>query len=263
MGDKAALKDFYYDKQVKRYYLQFMAIFAGLQCQIGKNDRSDGEEKFISVPIMNGNRDRVVGWTKGEHTQNKPLRLPIMSSNITNIELSPDRRKGVGTTRRETYLPTGGLFPDDIKSVHQYMPIPYKLYIDLSIWASNQEQRFQITEQILPLFDPTLQIQSTDAQFDWKKLTTVELIGVGLEDNYPIGTEKRMLITTLNFEVPIWIGVPDEYKSNFVKDVLVRIGTIDSSSNTNEEIIADLDAQGIPYESWFEGDTIEGVGGEE
>jgi hypothetical protein len=261
MGDKATLKDFYYDKQVKRYYLQFMAIFAGIQVQIGKNERSGDEEKLISVPMMNGNRDRVTGWIKGEHTQNKPLRLPIISSNITNLELAPDLRKGVGNTRRETYLPRGGLMPDDIKSVRQYMPVPYKLYADVSIWTSNQEQRFQILEQLLSVFDPVIQIQSTDAQFDWKKLTMVELIGVGFEDNYPIGTDRRMLITTLNFEMPIRLGVPDEVKSNFVKDILVRIGTVDSDSNTNEEIIADLDGQGIPYELWFEGETIEGVGG--
>lgn len=256
MEKTSAVKNFYYDKQVKRYYLQFMAIFAGLQVQIGKNNRSGDEEKLIQVPIMNGNRDRVTGWIKGDHTQNKPLRLPIMSANITNIELAPDLRKGVGTTRRETYLPSGGLMPDDIKNITQYMPIPYKVYADVSIWTSNQEQRYQVLEQILSVFDPTVQIQSTDAPFDWTKITSVELIGISFEDNYPISTDKRMLISTLSFEFPIRLSAPAEYKTNFIKDIFARIGNVADIDQSNIDLVLTLEEEGISYEEWFDGDDI-------
>lgn len=252
-----AFKTYYYNNQVKSYMLQFMAVFAGLQVQIGKNDRTGDEEKLISVPIMYGNRDRVVGWIKGQFTQNKPLRLPIMSANIGGIEMAPELRKGVGTTRRNAYLPRGGLLPDDISVVRQYMPIPYRAMADVAIWSSNTEQRYQILEQVLTLFDPFVQIQKTDAPFDWTKLTNIELLGINYEDNYPIGNERRMLITTLNFQFPIYLAAPANVKDDFVQDIWVRIGAVDVSSETSEEIIADLNAQGIDYELWFEGDTVE------
>jgi len=256
MGNKAAFKNYYYDEQFERYYLQFMAVFAGLQCRIGKNSRSGDEEKLIPVPIMNGNRDRVAGWIKGGFTQNKPLRLPIMSANITNVELSPELRKGIGQTRRQSYLGRGGVLPDDIKTVEQYMPTPYRCFADLFIWTSNHQQRYQILEQILTAFDPSIQIQSSDAIFDWTKLSRIELVGVNYEDNYPISSDVRMLISTLSFEFPVYLSAPTDYKSNFVKDIYMRIGTISSGSKTNEEIIADLDSQGIQYDKVFDGDDV-------
>jgi len=251
-----AIKHYYYDQQIKKYMLQFMAIFAGLQVAVGKSDRSD-EEELISVPIMFGNRDRVVAWIKGQFTQNKPIRLPIMSANVAGIELAPDMRKGVGQVRRNTYLPRGGAIPDDITAVRQQMPIPYKLTTNVAIWASNHEQRYQILEQLLMVFDPIVQIQINDSMFDWTKLTTVELTGVDYEDNYPIGTDRRMLISNLTFTVPIWISAPANLKDEFVKDIYARIGTVSNAAITNEEMVAELDAQGIGYELWFDGDTLD------
>jgi hypothetical protein len=251
-----AFKTFYYNYQFKKYFLQFMAIFGGMKVQVGKNERSGEEEKLVTVPIMSGNRDRVVAWIKNRQTQNLPLHLPIMSANIANVELAPDLRKGIGNVKRTTYAPRGGLVPDDLTVIRQQMPVPYRVNADLFIWASNQEQRYQMLEQIFILFDPIVQIQKTDAVFDWAKITTVELVGINYEDNYPIGTDRRLLISILNFQFPVYLSAPANLKKDFVKDIYVRIGAVEQASVTNEEIIADLDAQGIDYELWFDGDTL-------
>lgn len=252
-----AFKHYYYNHQIEKYFIQFMAIFAGLQVQVGKNERSGDENKLIPVKIMPGNRDRVVGWIKGRYTQNKPVFLPMMSANITGPEMAPELRKGVGTTRRESYVERGGVIPDDIKVVKQYMPVPYLLSTELSIWASNQEQRYQILEQILSMFDPDIQIQKSDAIFDWTKITKVELLNVAYEDNYPIDADRRILITTLTFALPIYLSAPANIKDEFIKDIWVRIGAVSQDADTPEEIIAELDAQGISYEQWFEGDVLD------
>lgn len=252
-----AFKHHYYNHQIEKYYIQAMAVFAGLQVMIGKNERSPDDYKLVSVPIMNGSRDRVAGWIKGEHTQNKPLRLPMMSANISGLEMAPELRKGVGTVRRESFLPRGGVVPDDIEVVKQYMPVPYNLTLDVSIWASNHQQRYQILEQILSVFDPDIQIQKNDALFDWTKITKMELLAITYEDNYPMGTDSRMLITTLAFVVPIWLSAPANIKSDFIKDIWVRIGAVSQAADTSEEMIAELDAQGIMYEQWFDGDVLD------
>jgi len=250
-----AFKHYYYDQQVKKYILQFMSIFAGMQVSLGTNDRSSDE--LISVPIMYGNRDRVVSWIKGEFTQNKPIRLPMMSAVITGIAMAPERRKGVGAVRRNTFLPRGEVIPDGIKTVRQQMPVPYTLNANLAIWSSNHEQRYQILEQLMMVFDPIVQIQATDGVFDWTKITTVELTGIDYEDNYPIGVDRRMLISNLSFEFPIWISAPANIKDDFVKDIYARIGTVSNSAITNEEMVAEMDAAGIGYELWFDGDALD------
>ena len=256
-----AFKQYYYDNQFKKYMLQFMAVFAGMQVAIGKNERTDEkdeDDKLISVPIMYGNRDRVAGWIKGNFTQNKPIRLPIMSANLSGIDLAPDLRKGIGNVRRETYLQRGRKLPDDVKVIRQHMPVPYLATAELGIWTSNTEQRYQILEQILIVFDPIVQIQKNDAVFDWTKITTVELTGVAYEDNYPIGEDRRLLLSTLTFTFPVYLSAPATNKDDFIKDILVRVGAVSTGADLSNsaEIVAELDAQGISYEQWFDGDAL-------
>jgi len=137
------------------------------------------------------------------------------------------------------------------------MPVPYTLNANLAIWSSNHEQRYQILEQLMMVFDPIVQIQATDGVFDWTKITTVELTGIDYEDNYPIGVDRRMLISNLSFEFPIWISAPANIKDDFVKDIYARIGTVSNSAITNEEMVAEMDAAGIGYELWFDGDALD------
>ena len=176
---------------------------------------------------------------------------------MSRIDPSPARRKGVGQNRRETFMKTGGLFPDDFQVAHQRMPVPYDVSFDLHIFTSNTDQKNQILEQILMLFDPFVQIQTSDDVLDWTKITQIELTGIGLEENFPAGTDRRIIQTTLNFQVPIWISVPSDVRNNYIKDIFLRIGAVSNASVTNEQMIADLDSQSIPYEQIFTLDDID------
>lgn len=257
----SALREFYYNHQLKNYLVQFMAIFADMQVQVGWT--GDTEPRLISVPVYSASKDRVVAAIKSENTQNKPIRLPTMSAHLTNLELAPDRVKGKGQSRRNTFMPSQGLFPDDIGVVQQRMPVPYNATYELSIWTSNQDQHYQIIEQILMLFNPHLQIQSSDEPFDWTKITMVELQNIGLEENFPAGGDRRIIRTTLTFQVPIWLSVPADVHNRYVKDIYVRIGAVSTAVKNSYDIVAELDAQGIPYELNFSLDdvNIDGSGG--
>lgn len=249
---------YYYNHQLRNYLLQFMAIFANMEVSVGKTGNVD--PRLIKVPIKNGSSDRVVADIKAENTQNKPIRLPLMAANLTNVLLAPQLRKGVGQTRRETFMPTGGEFPTDIKVTRMRMPVPYIATFDLGIWASNQDQHYQIMEQILMLFDPILHIQTSDDVMDWTRLTTVEMVGINFEENPP-GTDRRLIQTTLNFEVPVYISAPVEVHDKFVQDIFIRIGAVNTASQSSQDIIADLDAQGITYDHAFSLDDIDITGG--
>jgi len=240
---------FYYDHQFKRYLIQFCSIFSTIKVQVGWNE--DKEPRLINVPIYSGSKDRVVAAIKAENTQNKPIRIPAFSADITGFDLMPERRKGVPNHRRNALMPTGGLFPDDIKVVEQRMPIPYRLTMELNMWASNKDQQFQIMEQIMMIFDPILQIQISDEVTDWTKITTVELMGIRPEENLPAGTDRRILRTVMEFEVPVHISAPAEVHQRFIKDIYLRIGAVSTSAQTNFDMVAELDAQGVPYELNF------------
>lgn len=238
---------YYYDQQIRNYTLQFMAIFSGLQVQVGKWNGED--EQLISVPVRYGDPDRVVAAILANNTQNSPIRLPVMSAYMRGLQVAPDRMHGTGVERRNTYVPVGGLVPDDIQVIYQRNPTPYNMDMELSIMTSNTDQMWQIVEQILVLFDPQLTVQTSDSLFDMSRLTSVTLVnGPSYDNAYPAGQEKRYVKVALTFEMPIYLSVPADIKKNYVERILMRIGAVSSSSNTSDEIIADLDSQGIPYE---------------
>lgn len=237
---------FYYNGQIARYVTQFMAIFGGLQVQVGNwNDR---EASLIPVSIHYGHMDRVVAALKTENTHNKPLRLPVMSAYISGLSLSMQRARGVGSERRQTYTPVGGIVPDDMRVIHQRMPVPYNLTIELNIFVSNTNQHLQIMEQILPLFDPSLNIQTSDAVFDWTRLTHVELKDIQLETNFPIGTDKRIIQSKITFEMPIELDTPAQIRRDFIERIYSRIGIINTATERPYDIIGELDSQNIAYE---------------
>ncbi len=242
----ATQQEFYYNAQIRRWLVQFMAIFAGMKVQVGWNE--DKEPRLAPIPVVNGSKDRVVAAIKGENTQNKPLRLPIFSASILNVDQYPEGRKGVGLTRRQTINPIGGEFPTDLKVVEQRMPVPYMMEVELGIWTSNQDQHYQVLEQIFMIFDPDLQLQHGDDVMDWTRMSRVELTSVQFEEAIPSGTDRRIIQTFLRFKLPIWISVPAEVHTRFIQDIFIRLGAVNAVLDNSFDIIADLDSQGIQYD---------------
>ena len=234
--------DFYfYEGQLRSFLLQFCNIFSGLKVQTGKGECEVPE--YITVPITVGSKDRVVAALQAGNTQNKPFALPIMAAHISSVDLSPFR-KGTGVVDKRVFLPRGGIYPEDLRTVTRVMPIPYQMTVELSIYASNTNQLHQIIEQILMLFDPGLQIQTSDAAFDWSKLTTVELIGISNEENYAPGGDRRVINWSLSFSIPIWISAPVDIKDEMVRKIFVQIGDL-KGFNVNE---FDENGNMVPFE---------------
>lgn len=216
---------YYYNKQLKNYIIQFANIFAGLGVKTGKGE--DGTITDLEVPIVYGSKDRVVASIGAGNTQNRLHTLPIMSCYMSSMELVPERRHGNNGVARRSYLKQGGVFPDDIKVAYQIMPVPYDLMFDVGIYTSNTDQAFQVLEQLLIIFDPTLQIQTTEATLDWTKLVNVELMSMANEETYPSGTEKRIIIWNLNFKVQAWLTPPMEIRDNIVQKIIQRYGDLE------------------------------------
>lgn len=244
----AEFNGFWYQQQLRQYLVQFLAVFADMKVQVGWQD--DKQPRLITVPIKNASEDRIVADILAENTQNKMNRLPIMSATLSGIQMAPERRKGVAQVRRSKFLPTGGLVPNDLSIVEQRMPVPYILNFDLAIWASNQDQHYQILEHILTIFDPILHIQTDDDVVDWTRLTTIELMGIQFEENPP-GPDRRLIQTTISFDVVAYMTLPVVVHNRIVEDIFVRVGAVSQLAVDSEDYIAELNQQGIQYEPWF------------
>jgi hypothetical protein len=220
------ISNYFFDNQLRAYMLQFVSIFYGLQIQTGKG--SCDEQQFITVPTVIGNKDRVVAAIMAGNTQNKMFSLPTMAVHMSNLSLAPERRRTPGIVDARVTLPVGGIFPDDLTVVKRVMPVPYNATMELSIYTSNTQQRDQILEQILVLFNPDLQIQKSDGPFDWTKLTKVELTDIANEENYPSSTDRRIIMWTLTFEMPIYLSVPIGVKDEIVRKITIQLNDLAS-----------------------------------
>lgn len=244
------LTNFYYAKQLKKHHIQFMEIFSQMQVSSGRNDYNS-KSNIIHVPIKYGSADRVVAAIMANNNQNTMLRVPIMAAKMTALDLAADSYSGIGTEDRYTYLPLGASVPDGFKVIYRRKAIPYRVTYELAILASNTDQQNQILEQILLLFDPILQIQTSDAAFDASKITQVELKSITLEENYPPGPDKRFLLTSLIFESIIWISSPYDIRNEYIKKILIRLASIPTYEDVHE-VVKDVDRAYPEYDKLFD-----------
>ena len=230
-----SIDNYFYSDQLKKYIIQFMAVFTGLKVSVGKND-FNSVTNLMSVPIRYGTSDRVVDHIISEGTQNKMIRLPIMGVNMINFALAPIRRKGIGTIKRDVRLPRGGVMPEDLVNRVSLMPIPYDVTMELAIWTSNQQQMFEILEQILLLFAPMLQLQVSDDAMDNARITTIELMDISLERQIPAGVSKQLHVTNLQFTMPIYLSQPVNLKKNIVNSIRLRLDVINKAEDVYQAV---------------------------
>jgi len=236
---------YYYEAQMKKLLLQFLAVFTGFKVQSGKTNELD--KRFIDVQVKNGSSDRVVAAILNDNTQNKVIRLPMMAGTFTNIELDPSLRHGLRTERSTTYFPSGGEFPTDLKTVTQQMPIPYQAQFELNIFVSSQEQHYELLEQMLMLFDPTMELWTSDEPFDWCRLRSLELIGIQFDESVP-GVDRRIIQTTLSFRAPIYLSLPNKILKNHIASIKMRVGAVNQFYPI-EDALSQLDQDSIEYDT--------------
>jgi hypothetical protein len=110
-------------------------------------------------------------------------------------------------------------------TVERLMPTPYKASFKVDIWSSSTDQKLQILEQILVLFNPSLDIQTTDNYIDWTSLSTVDLTQLTFSNrSIPVGTASNIDIATLTLEAPIYISPPVKVKQlGIVTNIIASI----------------------------------------
>jgi hypothetical protein len=86
------------------------------------------------------------------------------------------------------------------------------------------------------LFNPSLEIQSTDNYIDWTSLTVCDLERVNWTSRtVPVGTDNPIDIATLTFSIPIWITSPAKVKKLGVVERIIA-GIFDADGNASTAV---------------------------
>ena len=223
----------FYDEQIRRYILQFIRIFSGFSVKTGKKMNDGTTDYFIRVPARYGDISRIAATIMKGNSENIVNSAPFIGCWIQSLQ--PDRARvqepffndAVAVTERKFDEATNKYVdePGNRFNVRRLMPVPYLLNMQVDVWTSNTDQKLQLMEQILVLFNPALEIQHNDNPVDWTTITTVELTDIQWSSRgIPAGVEDQIDIATMFFQIPIWINPPAQVtRQNVIRNIIHNI----------------------------------------
>ena len=207
---------YWYDQQIRRYILQFIRLFDEFSIRTGKKSNSDSET-YVRVPVRYADMSRMVAHILRHSSENVMNSAPFMSAYITNLQIARDRlqeprfidkvqvaERKFDNTNQEYIAEIGNTY-----TVERHMPVPYNLNMAVDIWCSNTDQKLQLMEQVLVLFNPAVELQANDNPLDWTNITNVELVDIVWSSRaMPQGVDTQLDVATLTFSLPIWLNPP-------------------------------------------------------
>lgn len=220
-------------------------MVSNFQIEYGNETDGVNDAALVRVPVRYGDASRNAQTILQQNSANSMPACPMMTFYITSLDYDRPRmqepyhvskinvRQRTYDEATETYETTQG----NAFTIERLMPVPYKLSIALDIWTSNTNQKMQLLEQILTLFNPALEIQSTDNYIDWTSLSVCELDSVQWTSRtIPMGSENPIDIATLKFSLPIWLSAPAKVKKLGVIERIVT-SIYDAQGDFNDAII--------------------------
>jgi hypothetical protein len=233
--------DYFYDGQIRRYVTQFMRVFIGFKYKAGDEERQ--------VPVMYGDMSRQVAAIIKENSENKMSTVPKIACYISGLEMDTTRLSDASFVskvhvRERRYTDANGTVEyQNVQggnyTVERLMPTPFKMSMKADIWTSSTDQKLQLLEQILVLFNPSLEIQTTDNYLDWTSLSVIDLTTLNFSSrSIPAGAESEIDICTLEFSMPVWITPPAKVKKLGIVQSVISNVFMDSGDIINlEELV--------------------------
>lgn len=213
------MAQYFYDKQIRRYIQQFIRLFSGFNVQMGVDNSQI--PIYQKVPVRYGDINRMAAHITRENSENVANSVPFISCYVVNLSMMPERRTYQNHTDsvqiyEKKYDTATGAYSDEVGNrytVERYAPVPYLLSMNCDIWSSNTDQKLQLLEQILVLFNPTLDIRTTHSPIDWSALSQVEMKNT-VWSSRSVGSSIDDIIdvATISFDMPIYINPPAKLK---------------------------------------------------
>ena len=195
------LGTYYYHEIMRKTIVSFGTLFN--QLYIRHDDAAGNTYSELKVPLAYGPAQKFLARLEQQADLNKPVAttLPRMSFEMNTISYDPTRKAGV----TQTFKTSDGT---NLKKV--YMPVPYNIGFELSIWTKLNDDALQIVEQILPYFQPafTLTVDLVKSIGEKRDIPLV-LDNVSFQDDYEGDfSTRRALIYTLNFTAKTYLFGP-------------------------------------------------------
>ena len=221
----------FYEGQVRKFLTQFIRILSNFSVETGKG--ADGSVQLRAVPVTYGDPTRQVANIIRNNSENALQYAPRIACYVRELNYDRDRMQNPyhiekQHLRERDYNESTGEYTNQLGAgytVEKVMPSPFRLEVTADIWSSNTDQKLQIMEQILYLFNPDFEIQKSDNYIDWTSLSYVELTGTTFSSRtIPVGADSEIDVATLTFSMPIWLSPPVKVKKlGVVQKIIMSI----------------------------------------
>lgn len=217
------LGTYYYHEIIRRTIVAFGTLFNNIHIQHKDNDGNVVDD--IKVPLAYAPMQKFLAKIQQQADLSKPvaITLPRMSFEMTSLSYDPTRK----TTATKTFKAVTG--SGDVRQV--YHPVPYNIGFQLALYCKLNEDALQVTEQILPYFQPSFNLTvDLVSSIGEKKDIPVVLNSVNMQDDYEGDfSSRRSLIYTFDFTAKTYLFGPIADSS----EGLIRKVQVDYYSDTD------------------------------
>lgn len=227
--------DYWYDNQQRRFLEQVVRAFSGFQYMSGYREVNGRviQPQLRTIPCTMAATDRMVGHIMRNNSENTAMSAPRIT--VAHVGLTGRRADvqfpGHIDTRHvneraidpatNQYTDAAGR-SDRSYTVLRMMPRPFDMQVNVDIWTTNWDQKYQIVEQILTVVYPDFQIQNSDNALDWTAMTMMELTDINWSSqSIPVGTSDEIDICTLTFRIPILLSPPAKVQQQRIIEQII------------------------------------------
>ena len=190
--------EYFYNEILRKTIIGFGTLFNSMEIQ--------QEGSVVRIPLAYGPTQKFLARIEQSPDLNKPMAitLPRMSFEFTGLTYDPSRK----VTTTQTFVAKDK--DDGTETRKSYMPVPYNMAFELSVYTKLNDDALQIVEQILPYFQPAFNItvELVDSIGEKRDIPIV-LDNISFQDDYEGDfSTRRALIYTLNFTAKTYLFGP-------------------------------------------------------
>lgn len=223
------LGTYYYHEILRKTVVGFGTLFNNIELK--RYNAAGDVVEALKVPLSYGPTQKFLARIQQQAdltARDVAITLPRMSFEITGLQYDP--------SRKASPLKYISADKDANNKTKQYLPVPYNVNFEMSIYAKNQDDGLQIIEQILPYFQPSFNITlKMVPDIDEKRDVAIVLNNIGYRDEYEGDFQKRTVIVwTLQFTAKTYLFGPTS-DSSIIRTAIADIyGTTDRATARRE-----------------------------
>jgi hypothetical protein len=223
--------EYFYHEILRRTIVSFGTLFNNIN--IKHTNDSDNTVSVMKVPLAYSPTQKFLARLEQVPDLNKPVQMSLPRMSFEFLGLTYDTSRKVTTT--QTFL--SGLKTDKTQPRKTYMPVPYNMSFELSIYTKLNDDMLQIVEQILPYFQPayTLTVDLVDTIGE-KRDVPIVFEGIEMRDEYEGDfSQRRALIYTLRFVAKTYLfGPVSDVSKDIIKKASIGFSAGDSRGSTRD-----------------------------